>query len=119
MKILVLEDHEESRRVMAQLLEYCGHTVRSAESLSEADALLGQESFEVMLSDIGLLDGDAFDLVQRAKTEHGIRAAVALTGHPLEQDGTRARAAGFDHYLTKPVDFHVLRSLLSHIAVGV
>lgn len=113
--ILLLEDHAESRTVIAKLLGHCGHRVITAEGLAEANAALAQRTFDVLLSDLGLLDGEAFDLVRALKESHGVRLAIALTGHPPQQDGERARAAGFDHYLTKPADFHELRSLLEKV----
>lgn len=111
--ILLVEDHAESRMVLAKLLGHYGHRVTAAESLAEASQALASRRYEILLSDLGLLDGDGCDLVRSAKQNHGIRLAIALTGHSLAQDGERARQAGFDHYLTKPADFHQLRSLLA------
>ena len=116
MRILLLEDHGASRNVIANLLEHCGYSVSSAGSLDEANDLLETASFDVLLSDIGLLDGDAFDLVQGARDRHSLKLIVALTGRTAEEDRQRAREAGFDHYLTKPVDFHELRQLLAQTA---
>jgi DNA-binding response OmpR family regulator len=68
--------------------------------------------FEVLLSDIGLPDGDAFQLVAEAKRSLPVMKTVALTGRATNEDRELSRQAGFDHFLTKPVDFHELRSLL-------
>lgn len=113
MRILLLEDHGESRNVIANLLGHCGYTVSAAGSLAEATALLETDCFDVLLSDIGLLDGDAFDLVKTARARPALKLIVALTGRIADEDRQRAREAGFDHYLTKPVDFHELRQLLA------
>lgn len=115
MQILLLEDHGESRTVITNLLTHWGHTVLGAESLETARTHMAGQLFDLLLSDIGLLDGDAYDLVKAAKEEHRIRCVVALTGRTAEEDRSRAREAGFDYYLTKPVDFHELRSLLGEL----
>ena len=59
MQILLLEDHGESRDIIAKLLVHCGHTVTVASNLEEASDLLEKMPFEVLLSDIGLPDVDA------------------------------------------------------------
>jgi DNA-binding response OmpR family regulator len=110
--ILLLEDHGESRDIIAKLLVHCGHTVTVASNLAEASDLLGKMPFEVLLSDIGLPDGDAFQLVAEAKRSLPVMKTVALTGRATDEDRELSRQAGFDHFLTKPVDFHELRSLL-------
>ncbi len=115
MQILLLEDHGESRTVITKLLTHWGHTVLGAESLEAARAQMSGQPFDLLLSDIGLLDGDAYELVTAAKEEHRIRCVVALTGRTAEEDRERARQSGFDYYLTKPVDFHELRSLLGEL----
>lgn len=112
MQILLLEDHGESRDIIARLLVHCGHTVTVASNLEEASDLLEKMPFEVLLSDIGLPDGDAFDLVAEAKRSLRVMKTVALTGRATDQDRELGRQAGFDHFLTKPVDFNELRSLL-------
>jgi len=111
-QILLLEDHGESRDIIAKLLVHCGHTVTVTSNLEEASDLLGKMRFEVLLSDIGLPDGDAFDLVAEAKRSLRVMKTVALTGRATDSDRELSRQAGFDHFLTKPVDFHELRSLL-------
>lgn len=112
MHILLLEDHDDSRAVIANLLGHCGHTVATAQNLEEAFALLDKNRFDVLLSDIGLPDGEAFKLVQESKGRHRVEKAVALTGREDDNVEELCQQAGFDHFLTKPVDFHQLRSLL-------
>ena len=85
MRILLLEDHGESRNVIANLLGHCGYTVSAAGSLAEATALLETDSFDVLLSDIGLLDGDAFDLVKTARARPALELIVALTGRIADE----------------------------------
>ncbi len=78
MNILLVEDHEDTRTVLSRLLDRCGHDVVQAENVTDALTLLGNFRFDVLLSDIGLPDGDGFGLVAEAKRRQPLKA-VALT----------------------------------------
>jgi CheY-like chemotaxis protein len=69
------------------------------------------ESFDVLVSDIGLPDGSGIDLMQRLTTEHPI-FGIALTGFGMEEDVRRSREVGFHHHLIKPVDLNKLDALI-------
>ena len=113
MNILIVEDHQDTRRVLSTLLRRADHEVITASGVTDALQLLENVRVNVLLSDIGLSDGDGLELVTKAKTLQPTLKAVALTARTTAQDHQRGRQAGFDHYLTKPFDFHELRSLLS------
>jgi PAS domain S-box-containing protein len=113
--LLLVDDHLDTRRVLSRLLTKCGHEVVTADSAQEALKLLDTGRFEVLISDIGLPDGDGCDLVRAAKRKHPVRA-IALSGFGTEEDVRRSLEAGFDYHLTKPVDLNGLRSLLQKIA---
>ena len=113
MNILIVEDHQDTRRVLSNLLGRGDHEVISASGATEALQLLANMRVNVLLSDIGLQDGDGLDLVAKAKTLQPKIKAIALTGRTSAKDHERGRQAGFDHYLTKPFDFHELRMLLA------
>lgn len=113
MNILLVEDHTDSRLVLANLLKHCGHQVAVAQSLAEAHALLAETPFEILLTDIGLPDGDAYGLAAEAKASPRLKKAVALSARVTDDEQRLGREAGFDHYLTKPVDFHQLRMVLA------
>src|SRR3954469_18985129 len=113
MNILIVEDHQDTRRVLSNLLGRADHEVLSASGVTEALQLLANMRVNVLLSDLGLPDGDGLDLVAKAKALQPKIRTVALTGRGSEHDVELGRKAGFDHYLTKPFDFHELRTLLS------
>ncbi|MBA3543206.1 MAG: response regulator [Chthoniobacterales bacterium] len=113
MHILLVEDHEDSRVVLCNLLTHCGHEVATASNVQEALCLLGNLRFDVLLSDIGLPDGSGLDLVAEARKRQPWKKTVALTARGRTSDQERGLQAGFDEYLTKPFDFHQLRSLLA------
>jgi CheY-like chemotaxis protein len=112
MKILLVEDHDDTRCVLSRLLDRYGHGVTSAANVADARRLLHESRFDILLSDIGLPDGNGFGLVAEAKQLQPLKA-VALTAWASDDDKARGRAAGFDHYLTKPLDCAHLRSVLA------
>ena len=113
MNILIVEDHQDTRRVLSALLGRADHEVISASGVSDALELLKNMRVNVLLSDLGLPDGDGLDLVTKAKRLQPKLKAIALTARESATDYRLGQKAGFDHYLTKPFDFHELRSLLA------
>jgi CheY-like chemotaxis protein len=110
--ILLVEDHPDTRSVLSRLLIHCGYEVAAAENVHDALQLLDHLRFDVLLSDIGLPDGDGLQLVREARKRQPLKQTVALTALATADDRARGYRAGFDHYLTKPVDFYRLRSVL-------
>lgn len=74
--------------------------------------------FDVVLSDIGLPDGDGLTLIRNLRDTHGI-VGVALTGYGMDEDVARSSEAGFVEHLTKPINVAVLdRTLLKALSVA-
>src|SRR3984893_17996417 len=113
--LLLVDDHTDTRLVLSRLLSKCGHEVANADSEQGALKLLESGRFDALISDIGLPDGDGYDLVREAKRRLPL-SAIALSGYGTEEDVRRSLEAGFDYHLTKPVDLNGLRSLLQKIA---
>jgi len=113
MKILLVEDHGETRAVLSGLLGRSGHEVAAAGNVQEARMLLEAAPFEVLICDIGLPDGSGIEVVTEARKRAGWKKLVALTAHDQAEEREQGLRAGFDEYLTKPFDYHELRSLLS------
>jgi CheY-like chemotaxis protein len=116
-RILFVEDHSESRRIIANLLNRSGYNVSVADCAGTALEMLNAQMFDVIVSDIGLPDGSGYALIMLAKQRQASIVAVALTGFSAEQDIRFCREMGFDFYLTKPVDFHELRTVLNQAKV--
>ena len=116
-RILFVEDHPESRRTIANLLNHSGYNVSVADCAGTALQMLNAHKFDVIVSDIGLPDGSGYALIMLAKQCQASIIAVALTGFSSEQDIRFCREIGFDFYLTKPVDFHELRTVLNQAKV--
>jgi CheY-like chemotaxis protein len=115
LRILVVEDHSDTRQALSNLLTHFGHEISMADDAQTAREIIGSQEFDVVLADIGLPDGSGYDLVAEAKRKRPVKA-VALTGFGAPADIERSREAGFDFHLTKPVDFHELRAVLGQIA---
>jgi DNA-binding response OmpR family regulator len=111
--ILLVEDHADTRRVLSTLLGRSGHEIITATGVADALQLLANMRVNVLLSDLGLPDGDGLDLVARAKSLQPKIKTIALTARGSQKDYELGKKAGFDHYLTKPFDFHELRTLLN------
>ena len=113
MNILLVEDHTDTRRVLSTLLGRSGHEILTANGVSDALQVLANMRVNVLLSDLGLPDGDGLDLVAKAKSLQPKIKTIALTARGSQKDHELGKKAGFDHYLTKPFDFHELRTLLN------
>ena len=114
LRILIVEDHADTLRVLARLLDHFGHEVSVADGAQSALEIVESKEFDVVLSDIGLPDGSGYEVITHAKRRQPVKG-VALTGFDKEEDIRRGQEAGFDFHLTKPVDFHELRMVLAQV----
>jgi len=115
LRILVVEDHNDTLEALSRLLTRFGHEISVADRAENALNMIESKEFDVVLCDINLPDGSGYDLIAEAKRKRPIKA-VALTGFAANEDIQRGKDAGFDFHLTKPVDFHELRAVLGQIA---
>jgi CheY-like chemotaxis protein len=118
MRVLLVEDHQDTRQVLARLLRRWGFDVAPAESLKSGLAQLDTAPFDVILSDIGLPDGTGHALISEARRRGKDVLAIALSGfgHPSEVEV--AKLTGFDHHLSKPCDCQQLRLILEKNIAG-
>ena len=113
MRILVVEDHKDTREVLSGLLTRWGYVVSAADSLQSGLSLLESEPpVDVILSDIALPDGTGYALVAEARRRGNRALAIALSGYTYPSDVQIAKLTGFDHHLSKPCDCHYLRTIL-------
>jgi len=111
-RILLVEDHEPTRTALLHLLTRRLYEVVPAGSLAEALALAGSQSFNLLISDIGLPDGNGYELMAELKKSGSLKG-IALTGYGMEQDFARSRNAGFVAHLIKPVRLQSLEAALN------
>ena len=115
LRILLVEDHSDTRQTLSRLLTYFGHQISVADNAQNALETVQSQQFDVVLCDIGLPDGTGYDVITEAKRKQALKA-VALTGFGTDEVIRRGKEAGFDFHLVKPVDFHELRSVLDQVA---
>ena len=112
MRILLVEDHNETRHVLTQLLTHWGFDVKSAENLQRGLDQLDGEPIDAIISDIGLPDGTGYALINEARRRGKGFLAIALSGYDSPTEIEIAKLTGFDHHLSKPFDCQQLRMLL-------
>ncbi len=104
-RLLLVEDDDDSREVLSEVLRGYGATVLATASCREAIDKMGSFRPTVLLSDIGMPREDGISLIKRVREEHSGEkvAALALTGFDGTNDRKRALEAGFDAFVVKPV----------------
>ncbi|HEV2328353.1 MAG TPA: PAS domain S-box protein [Verrucomicrobiae bacterium] len=111
-EILLVEDHEPTRHTLAQILERRHYRVVMASSAREAMALAEKRHFDVVISDIGLPDGNGYDLFKKIHDRSPVVKGIALSGYGMENDVARSRNIGFRAHLIKPVKIEALEKAL-------
>ena len=115
LKVFLVENHEDTRTLLCLLLESMGHRVLAAETMKEALRTLPLFDCDVLISDIGLPDGDGWELLQRLRLKHPIYA-VAISGFGMSTDCARSRSVGYRHHLVKPYGIEQLPAILREAA---
>jgi signal transduction histidine kinase/ActR/RegA family two-component response regulator len=118
LKVLVVDDHEDSRTMLCMLLEQIGHTALEAVDGIDGVQLALSSRPDVAIIDIGLPGIDGYEVARRLRVLPGGAPAVmiALTGYGQDEDRQRALQAGFDIHLVKPVDPERLTQVLTEAA---
>jgi signal transduction histidine kinase len=111
-RILLVEDHGPTSDALSRLLSRRNYEVTSAPCLADARAAARAAQFDILISDIGLPDGDACELMSELGAHSGL-VGIALSGYGMETDIQRTKAAGFISHLTKPVNVEALDKVLS------
>jgi len=115
LKVLVVEDHEDTAWAYRNILKKMNCEVRTAGTVAEALDILLKDSFDIILSDVGLPDGDGVKLI------HGVRRfcdtpAIAITAFDSSEDVGNCLRAGFDLHMAKPVDINRLYDEMRRLA---
>jgi CheY-like chemotaxis protein len=103
MRILIVEDHDDSLEALMRLLRMRGYAVAGVRTGAEALEACEAADFDLMLCDIGLPDIDGWALIGRVRARHGLRA-IAISGYCRPTDVDRSLRAGFEAHLAKPID---------------
>ena len=116
-RALVVDDEPDGRELLSVALTQCGGQVTAVESAVEALRMIAQDPPDVLVSDIAMPTMDGYELIRRVRAlpgGHGI-PAVALTAHANADARIEALRAGYDIYLTKPVDAAELSAVVNRL----
>ena len=114
-RILVVDDNDDAREMLAEILRDLGHHVEVAHDGPTALRRLTAFPAEVAILDLGLPVMDGFELAQRVSEQQAAARPrlIALTGYGQERDIAHGRAVGFDAHLVKPVDMSALLTAIN------
>ena len=107
LRVLIVEDDEDSRELLLAVLRGCGAEVDGACSGAEALVLFEQARPNIVISDIGMPEMDGYDLIRRLRVMNegsALVPAIALTAFARKEDKSRALAEGFQAHVAKPID---------------
>jgi two-component system CheB/CheR fusion protein len=117
--ILLVEDHGVTAKIMQWLLVAEGHKVEAVGDMATALELAGQGCFDLLLSDLGLPDGNGCDLMRELRSRGHRFPGIALSGYGQDEDIQRSHEAGFADHLTKPASrARLVESIASVTAAG-
>ena len=114
-RVLLVDDHEDTNRSLVLLLGRRGYKVRSATSLQDAQTLARDEAFDVLVCDMSLPDGNGLELLARLRDSPPTYGGIVLSGYNDDEDLERSQAAGYKAHLAKPVDVSKLDATIRQI----
>ena len=117
-RVLCVDDNQDNRELVAEMLQQCGAAVRTAGSVAEALLLIAAEVPDVLVSDIGMPDVDGHALIRQVREMHGNGEipAIAISAFASAHDRATALGVGFSAHLSKPVDPGNLASLVRSLS---
>jgi|GEM_PF-173086 len=122
LRLLVVDDEPDTREILGEILRSAGAAVATAASLGEALAACDRFRPDLLISDIAMPGGDGYALIRQLRRRGPERCgrvpAIAVSAHAREEDRRRALAAGFERYVTKPVEPSDLLAVVSEVAAG-
>lgn len=117
LRIFVVENHRDTLAALTHYLNQMGHTVVSAGTVEGALKALPGSRCDVFICDIGLPDGDGWELLKRARLEPHVYT-IAMSGFGHKSDCGRSEAAGYRRHLLKPFFPDDLDGILAEAAAG-
>ncbi|HEV7831998.1 MAG TPA: response regulator [Caballeronia sp.] len=114
-RVLLVDDSVDAAEAMSMLLETLGHEVRVMNDGPSALSMVDDFAPDVVILDIGLPGMDGFEVAREMRARAVTKTAllIALTGYGADSDKQKARDAGFDHHLVKPVSFTAIETVIA------
>lgn len=114
LRILLVDDHPDTCAALERLLKLRGHSVAAAHSMRGALEIAGQDSFDLLISDVGLPDGNGMDLLRYLRARQPMRG-IAISGFGMDADINKSLEAGFSDHLVKPVKLEKLEAAIARV----
>ena len=114
LNILLVEDHESTRLVISRMLSRMNHVVTDVGTLEAARDSFASGVIDLVISDLGLPDGNGLDLMREIRADSNV-PAIALSGFGMPEDVQRIKDVGFTSHLIKPVKVDKLISMIGDI----
>lgn len=115
MRILLVEDHADTAKVLSRLLKREGYSVHTSGTVADAVAAATHQTFDLLISDLGLPDATGYQLMAQLSSLYNLKG-IALSGYGMDSDIRESTSAGFSAHLTKPVDLSQLIATIEAIA---
>ena len=114
LRVLVVEDHEDTALMLVTVLGGFGHTVKTAGTAATALELASKELFDVMVCDIGLPDETGYDLMKKIQALYPMKG-IAMSGYGMDEDVRTSREAGFSEHIVKPANVAQLERTIRRV----
>jgi two-component system CheB/CheR fusion protein len=113
LRLLIVEDHADTARLLGKLLCRSGYTVETATTAGAALDIASRQRFDVLISDIGLPDTTGYELMRQLR-ERALKG-IAMSGFGMDEDVRKSREAGFSDHLVKPVQVAQLEQAIHRV----
>jgi signal transduction histidine kinase/CheY-like chemotaxis protein len=114
LRVLLVDDHPDTCAALERLLTLRGHKVTAAHDMREALVSAARDSFDLLISDVGLPDGNGMDLLRTVRIQQPIRG-IAISGFGMDADIGKSLEAGFSEHLVKPVKLEKLEAAIARV----
>ncbi|HEX8910783.1 MAG TPA: PAS domain-containing protein, partial [Humisphaera sp.] len=114
LRVLLVDDHEDTLRIMQRLLKLLGCEVTAVNHATDALAAAAAGPFDLLVSDVGLPEVNGRELMRRVRAAHAL-PGIAVSGYGTDNDIRASLEAGFEAHLTKPVNFDELQAALARV----
>ena len=116
LRILLVEDHKDTRATLQRYLQAGRNEVTATGTAAQALEIAANAKVDLVISDLGLPDeGGGLAMMRQLRDRHGLKG-IAVSGYGMNEDVAQSLAAGFLHHLTKPFNLERLKSLILEVS---
>ena len=114
LRLFLVEDHADTLRALTVLLSQEGFSITTAGDVASALSIAGKETFDILVSDLGLPDASGYELMTKMKAIQPL-IGIAMSGYGMEEDVRQSLAAGFSEHLVKPIKIPQLLAAVQRV----